>query len=83
MSFGTYPFVCGAGLGPDGGQAPPLDPNKLRYSVVPGNNSRLIKIAMARRKDFWLETTSTDPHFHFKWQSWSGGMKFLTKQRCY
>lgn len=48
-------------------QAPPLDPNKLRYSVVPGNNSRLIKIAMARRKDFWLETTSNDPHFHFKW----------------
>lgn len=57
-------------------QAPPLDPNKLRYSVLPGNNSRLIKIAMERRKDFWLETTNNDPHFHFKWQPVSAGIKF-------
>jgi hypothetical protein len=36
----------------------PIDPNKLRFSVLPGNNSRLIRIAMERRKDFWLETTN-------------------------
>ena len=56
--------------------APPLDPNKLRYSVTPGTHSRHIKLAMERRKDFWLETTSNDPHYHFKWQPWSGGLKF-------
>lgn len=57
-------------------QAPPLDPNKLRFSVVMENNARLIKVAMARRKDFWLETTVNDPHFHFKWSPRSYGMKF-------
>ena len=31
---------------------------------------------MARRKDFWLETTNSDPHFHFKWQCTSHGIKF-------
>lgn len=31
---------------------------------------------MARRKDFWLETTNSDPHFHFKWSPISYGMKF-------
>ena len=56
--------------------APPLDPNKLRFSVLPGNNSRLIRIAMERRKDFWLETTNQDPHYHFRWAPVSAGIKF-------
>ena len=30
----------------------------------------------ARRKDFWLETTPNDPHFHFRWQPVSYGIKF-------
>jgi hypothetical protein len=48
----------------------------LRFVVTPGNNSRLIRIAMERRKDFWLETTPNDPHFHFRWQPVSYGIKF-------
>jgi hypothetical protein len=48
-------------------QAPPLDPNKLRYFCQTGNNSALIKKAMAKRSDFWIETTSSDPHYHFRW----------------
>ena len=48
----------------------------MRFVVTPGNNSRLIRIAMERRKDFWLETTPNDPHFHFRWQPVSYGIKF-------
>ena len=31
---------------------------------------------MERRKEFWLETTPNDPHFHFRWQPVSYGIKF-------
>lgn len=31
---------------------------------------------MLKRKDFWLETTSNDPHFHFKWQAVAVGIRF-------
>lgn len=57
-------------------QAPPLDPNKLRYAITSGNNSALIRTAMKRRREFWLETTPSDPHYHFRWQPTSYGLKF-------
>ena len=44
--------------------------------MLTGNNSALIRTAMARRKEFWLETTSSDPHYHFKWQPCSYGLKY-------
>ena len=31
---------------------------------------------MAKRSDFWLETTSSDPHYHFRWQPTSYGLKY-------
>ena len=57
-------------------QAPPSNPFKLRYAVIPGNNSRLIKLAMQKRAQYWEETTNQDPHFHFRWQAVSSGIKF-------
>lgn len=57
-------------------QAPKLDPLKLRFIIGPNNNSKLIRDAMIKRKDFWLETTSSDPHFHFKWSTLAVGIRF-------
>jgi len=56
--------------------APASNPHKLRFSVISGNNSRLIRNALLRRSDFWMETTNQDPHFHFRWQPVSNGIKF-------
>jgi hypothetical protein len=47
--------------------APELDPHKLRFFVHNGNNSRLIKNSMLKRTEFWIQTTSSDPHVHFSW----------------
>ena len=54
----------------------PKQTHKLRYSILTGNNSRLIRLAMEKRTAFWQETTKDDPHFHFKWQPVSHGLKF-------
>ena len=31
---------------------------------------------MQKRAKFWEETTTQDPHFHFRWQPVSSGIKF-------
>eukprot|EP00347_Sterkiella_histriomuscorum_P014494 403360664 len=54
----------------------PLNPNYLKFVVLPGNNSRLIKEAMLRRGHKWIETFAQDPFYHFKWQPVSYGIKF-------
>lgn len=53
-----------------------MNPNYLKFVVLPGNNSRLIREAMLRRAEKWQETTPTDPFYHFKWQPVSYGIKF-------
>ena len=57
-------------------QIPPMNPNFLKFVVLPGNNSRLIRDAMLRRSHKWQETVSADTQFHFKWQPVSYGIKF-------
>jgi hypothetical protein len=55
----------------------PLNPNYLLFTVIPGNNSGLIRDAMLRRSNKWRETTShADPNCHFRWQPVSYGLKF-------
>lgn len=54
----------------------PMNPNYLKFVVLPGNNSKLIKDAMLRRSHKWIETTANDPYYHFKWQPVSYGIKF-------
>lgn len=39
---------------------PPTDPKFLKFIVLPGNNSKLIKDAMLRRKHKWVETSAND-----------------------
>ena len=53
-----------------------MNPGKLKFIVLPGNNSGLIRDAMLRRKLKWEETTSNDTGYHFKWQPVSYGIKF-------
>lgn len=36
----------------------PMNPNFLKFVVLPGNNSRLIKEAMLRRSHKWIETVA-------------------------
>ena len=54
----------------------PMNPNFLKFVVLPGNNSKLIKDAMLRRSHKWIETVANDPYYHFKWQPVSYGIKF-------
>eukprot|EP00347_Sterkiella_histriomuscorum_P015512 403356749 len=54
----------------------PMNPNYLKFVVLPGNNSRLIKEALLRRGHKWIETVAQDPFYHFKWQPVSYGIKF-------
>jgi len=53
-----------------------MNPNYLKFVVLPGNNSRLIREAMLRRSSKWIETSAGDPFYHFKWQPVSYGIKF-------
>lgn len=45
----------------------PMNPYFLKFVVLPGNNSRLIKEALQRRSHKWIETVAQDPFYHFKW----------------
>ncbi|CDW81438.1 tubulin-tyrosine ligase family protein [Stylonychia lemnae] len=54
----------------------PMNPNFLKFVVLAGNNSKLIKDAMLRRSHKWIEAVASDPYFHFKWQPVSYGIKF-------
>jgi hypothetical protein len=49
----------------------------LYFTVIPGNNSGLIRDAMLRRSNKWREASSfNDPTCHFRWQPVSYGLKF-------
>jgi len=54
----------------------PNNPNFLKFVVLPGNNSKLIRDAMLKRGHRWIETTSSDTQYHFKWAPVSYGVKF-------
>ncbi|CDW72701.1 tubulin-tyrosine ligase family protein [Stylonychia lemnae] len=49
---------------------------QLKFVVIPGNNSQLIKDAMLRRSYLWRETTANDQAYSFKWQPVSYGIRF-------
>lgn len=53
-----------------------MNPGMLKFVVLPGNNSGLIREAMLRRNYKWEETTQNDSSYHFKWQPVSYGIKF-------
>lgn len=53
-----------------------MNPGMLKFVVLPGNNSGLIREALLRRSHKWEETTPTDTTYHFKWQPVSYGIKF-------
>lgn len=50
-------------------------PNKLKYIVVSGNNSGLIREAMQKRQQ-WIEIPNINSIFNFKWQPVSTGIRF-------
>jgi hypothetical protein len=50
-------------------------PDTYKYSIVQGNNSRLIKDAMDKR-DGWSEASQPNTNFNFKWQPVSSGIRF-------
>mgnify|MGYP001806524223 CR=1 FL=1 len=51
-----------------------MNPGMLKFVVLPGNNSGLIRDAMLRRNHKWEETTPNDTCYHFKWQPVSYGI---------
>jgi hypothetical protein len=51
-------------------------PGFLKFIVLPGNNSKLIKDALLRRSHKFIETLPTDSTYHFKWQPVSYGIRF-------
>ena len=48
----------------------------MKYIIVNGNNSQLVKNCMEMRKEWWEETNDFDTLFNFKWQPISKGIKF-------
>ena len=46
-----------------------------KFIVVPGNNSGLVRRAIARR-DWWIEIPAVHSMYNFKWQPVSYGIKF-------
>jgi hypothetical protein len=60
----------------DDTNAIPTSANYLKFVVLPGNNSRLIREALMRRSHRWVETVAADTTYHFKWQPVSYGIRF-------
>ena len=49
--------------------------HKYKYVIMPGNNSNLIREALARRS-WWIEIPNFNSHFNFKWTPVSNGVNF-------
>jgi hypothetical protein len=49
---------------------------QYKFVVMPGNNGNLIKRCLDLRSSRWVETSSYDKLFNFRWQQLSRGLHF-------
>ena len=49
---------------------------KLKYVILKGNNSQIVKRCMESRLDKWEEANIYDTIFNFKWSPVSKGIRF-------
>jgi hypothetical protein len=47
-----------------------------KYVIIKGNNSELIKRCLEERNGDWVEISSTNTLFNFKWAPFSKGVRF-------